>query len=187
MTYTPTLLVSYGGPFAENYYYTNTEVHNDAKLRRFYPHEELDKLTRRRPWFHEDEHVFKLHAAQAKKIVEAGGKVGIGGHGQLQGLGYHWELWAVQSGGMSNMDALRCATIFGSQAIGFEKDLGSLSPGKFADLLVLDRNPLENIRHTTSIRYVMKNGLLYNAETLDQIWPAEKKLGNQYWWNQEPR
>ncbi len=187
VTYTPTLLVSYGGPWAENYYYTNTSVHDDAKLRRFFPHEELDKLTRRRPWFHEDEHVFKLHAAQAKKVVEAGGKVGIGSHGQLQGLGYHWELWAVQSGGMSNLDALRCATIFGAQAIGFEKDLGSLAPGKLADLLVLDRNPLENIRNTTSIRYVMKNGLMYNAETLDQIWPMEKKLGNQYWWNQEPR
>jgi Tol biopolymer transport system component len=187
VTYTPTLLVSYGGPWAENYYYTNTPVHDDAKLRRFLPHEELDKLTRRRPWFHEDEFVFKLHAAQAKKIVDAGGKVGIGSHGQLQGLGYHWELWAVQSGGMSSMDALRCATIFGAQAIGLEKDLGSLAPGKLADLLVLDHNPLENIRHTTSIRFVMKNGLLYNAETLDQIWPAEKKLRNQYWWNQEPR
>jgi Tol biopolymer transport system component len=185
--YTPTLLVSYGGPFAENYYYTSSEVHNDAKLRRFVPHEELDKLTRRRPWFHEDEHVFRLHAAQAKKIVEAGGKVCIGAHGQLQGLGYHWELWSVQSGGMSNIDALRCATIFGAQALGFEKDLGSITPGKLADLLVLDRDPLENIRHTNSIRYVMKNGLLYNAETLDQIWPVEKKLGAQYWWNQEPK
>ncbi len=185
--YTPTLLVSYGGPFAENYYYTSTEVHNEAKLRRFVPHEDLDQLTRRRPWFHEDEHVFKLHAAQAKKIVEAGGKVCIGGHGQLQGLGYHWELWSVQSGGMSNLDALRCATIFGAQALGFEKDLGSITAGKLADLLVLEQNPLENIRNTNSIRYVMKNGLLYNAETLDQIWPVEKKLGTQYWWNQEPK
>jgi Tol biopolymer transport system component len=185
--YTPTLLVSYGGPWAENYYYTNTPVHEDAKVRRFFPHEELDKLTRRRPWFHEDEHVFRLHAAQAKKIVEAGGKVCIGGHGQFQGLGYHWELWSVQSGGMSNLDALRCATIFGAQALGFEKDLGSITAGKLADLLVLDQNPLENIRNTNSIRYVMKNGLLYNAETLDQLWPVEKKLGPQYWWNQEPK
>jgi len=185
--YTPTLLVSYGGPFAENYYYSSTEVHDDAKLRRFVPHNELDKITRRRPqWFRDDEHVFKLHAAQAKKIVEAGGKVCIGGHGQLQGLGYHWELWSVQSGGMPEMDALRCATIFGAQAIGFEKDLGSITEGKLADLLVLDRNPLENIRNTTSLRYVMKNGLLYNADTLDQMWPVEKKLPKVYWSNDDP-
>ncbi len=185
--YTPTLLVSYGGPFAENYYYETTEVHDDAKLRRFVPHNELDKLTRRRPqWFRDDEHVFKQHAAQAKKIVAAGGKVCIGGHGQLQGLGYHWELWSVQSGGMSEMNALRCATIFGAQAIGFEKDLGSITEGKLADLLVLDKNPLENIRNTAALRYVMKNGLLYDAETLDQTWPVEKKMPKVYWSNDDP-
>lgn len=186
-SYTPTLLVSYGGPFAENYYYESSDVHNDAKLRRFFPHEELDKLTRRRAqWFRDDEHVFKLHAAQAKKIVDAGGRVCIGGHGQLQGLGYHWEVWSMQSGGMSEMNALRCATISGAQAIGFEKDLGSITEGKLADLLVLDKNPLENIRNTTSLLYVMKNGLLYNAETLDQTWPVEKKLPKVYWSNDDP-
>ncbi len=184
--YTPTLLVSYGGPWAENYFYTRTEVHDDPKLRRFFPHEELDKLTRRRQWFRDDEHVFRLHAAQAKKIVEAGGKVCIGGHGQLQGLGYHWELWAVQSGGMSEMDALRCATIFGAEAIGFDQDLGSLEKGKLADLLVLDKDPLENIRNTVALRYVMKNGLLYDANTLDQLWPEQKKLPRPYWWDEDP-
>ena len=184
--YTPTLLVSYGGPWAENYFYTRTEVHDDPKLRRFFPHEELDKLTRRRQWFRDDEHVFRLHAAQAKKIVEAGGKVCIGGHGQLQGLGYHWELWAVQSGGMSEMDALRCATIFGAEAIGFDQDLGSLEKGKLADLLVLDKDPLKNIRNTVALRYVMKNGLLYDANTLDQLWPEQKKLPRPYWWDEDP-
>lgn len=184
--YTPTLLVSYGGPWAENYFYTRTEVHDDPKLRRFVPHEELDKLTRRRQWFRDDEHVFFQHAAQARKIIEAGGRVCVGGHGQLQGLGYHWELWALQSGGMSELDALRCATIFGAQAIGFDQDLGSLEAGKLADILVLDDDPLEDIHHTTSLRYVMKNGLLYDAETLDQLWPEQKKLPRPYWWDEDP-
>lgn len=184
--YTPTLLVSYGGPWAENYFYTNTDVHDDAKLRKFVPHNEIDKLTRRRPWFHNDEHVYYQHAAQAKKIVEAGGRVCIGSHGQLQGLGYHWELWSVQSGGMSEMDALRCATIFGAESIGFQKDLGSIAAGKLADLLVLEKNPLEDIRNTSSIQYVMKNGLLYEANTLNQIWPEEKTLAKPYWWGHEP-
>lgn len=184
--YTPTLLVSYGGPWAENYFYTNTDVHDDPKLRKFVPHTEIDKLTRRRPWFHHDEHVYYQHAAQAKKIVAAGGRVCIGSHGQLQGLGYHWELWAVQSGGMSEMDALRCATIFGAEAIGFQKDLGSLENGKLADLLVLEKNPLQNIRNSNSIHLVMKNGLLYEADTLNQIWPEAKPLPKPYWWENDP-
>jgi hypothetical protein len=184
--YTPTLLVSYGGPWAENYFYTNTDVHDDAKLRKFVPHNEIDKLTRRRPWFHNEEHVYHQHAAQAKKIVAAGGRVCIGSHGQLQGLGFHWELWAVQSGGMSEIDALRCATIFGAESLGLEKELGSLEAGKLADLLVLEKNPLDDIHNTNSIQFVMKNGLLYDANTLNQIWPQEQLLPKPYWWDQEP-
>lgn len=180
--YTPTLIVSYGGPWAEEYFYKRTNVHDDEKLRRFFPHSEIDKLTRRRSnWFREEEHVFPLLAKQANKIVEAGGKVGVGGHGQLNGLGWHWELWAIQSGGMTEMNALRCATIFGAEGLGYGKDLGSLVAGKLADFVVLDKNPLDDIKNTVTTKFVMKNGLLYEADTLDQIWPKNKKLPTPYW------
>ena len=187
IAYTPTLIVSYNGPFAENFFYATEVVYDDPKLRRFTPYEELAAKSRRRVrgqrgggndagWYQRDEYSFDKIAMGANDIVKAGGRVGVGSHGQLQGLGYHWEMWMLASGGMSNFDVLRCATIFGAEAIGLAMDLGSIETGKLADFVVLDANPLDNIRNTNSVRMVMKNGRLYDGNTLDETYPRERRM-----------
>ena len=186
IAYTPTLLVTYGGPAAENYFFTRESPADDTKLRRFTPPQLLAARTLRVPWFADREHVFSRVAAQAAKIIRAGGRVGVGSHGQLQGLGYHWELWALASGGLTPYEALRAATLHGAEMIGVAQDVGTVTPGKLADLVVLDADPLSDIRHTDDIVYVVKNGEIFAGDTLDRVWPVSEPLPPQWWQGLEP-
>ena len=190
---TPTLIVSFGGPMGEIYWFTNENVHDNERLARFTPHETLDSRTRRRAgaagsvaWAMDEEYVFEDHARFLADVVADGGFAGVGSHGQLQGLGFHWELWMVASGGMSNHDALKSATILGANGIGLETELGSVEPGKLADLAIMSRNPLENLRNTVSVEQVMMNGRLFDAETLDEVWPRQRALGYRGFVEDEP-
>ncbi len=121
------------------------------------------------------------NAKAAKEILDAGGKVQLGAHGQLQGLGAHWELWMLVQGGMTPMEAIRCATLHGAAYLGLDGDIGSLEPGKLADLIVMEKNPLEDIRNSDSIRYVMLNGRLYDAATMNQIGSHPVKRPPFFW------
>lgn len=172
---TPTLLVAYGGLSGEHWFYQHYDAWNNEKLLRFFPRGALDARAIRRPvmTIDGDWHHMKV-AAGCKRILERGGTVTLGAHGQLQGLGPHWELWGLTQGGISPHDALRCATLSGAWELGMDRDLGSLETGKLADIVVMDKNPLERIENSDSIRYVVKNGEVFDGGTMDQLWPVAK-------------
>ncbi len=180
---TPTLIVSYGAVSGEYYWYQHTNVWEKERLLRFTPRSVIDTRSRHRVMIPEEEyengHI--LVSRSLKKLTDEGVKINMGAHGQIQGIGAHWEIWMMAQGGMTNMEALRTATMNPALSLGLDKSVGSLVPGKLADLLVMDKNPLDNIRNTESIRYTMINGRLYDAETMNEVGNYDNKRSRFYW------
>jgi imidazolonepropionase-like amidohydrolase len=158
--YSPTLLVAYGGMSGELYFYQNSGAYDDARLLRHWDRRDLDAKTRRGQLFAPDDDWNHQEVARdAAAMARDGLLVTLGAHGQLQGLGVHWELWGLAGeGAMTPMEALKSATINGARYLGMAEVLGSVSAGKLADLVVLDANPSEDIRNSTKIHMVIKNG-----------------------------
>lgn len=184
--YTPTLVVNFGSISGEYYWYQHTNVWENKTLLKYTPRHVIDGRSRHRIMVPKEEyengHI--LSSKSVTKLANAGVKVNLGAHGQLQGLGAHWELWMLQQGGMSNHEALKAATINGANYIGVGKELGSLKEGKLADLIVLNKNPLEHIQNSASIIYTMVNGRLYDINTMNEIGNYNTTRTRFYWENQ---
>ncbi|WP_069133395.1 amidohydrolase family protein [Rhodohalobacter halophilus] len=184
--YTPTLVVNYGGMNGEYYWYQHTNVWEKEHLLTFTPRGMVDSRSRHRTMVPEEEYEIghMQVAAAAKELHDRGITVNIGAHGQLQGLAAHWETWMFTQGGMSNHDALKVATINGANYIGMGDHIGSLEPGKLADLIVIDGNPLEDIYDTEFVVNTMINGRLYDSKTMNEIGNRERER-LPFWWEQE--
>jgi imidazolonepropionase-like amidohydrolase/Tol biopolymer transport system component len=179
--YTPTLIVSYGTQFGENYWYDRTEVWKNEHLLNFTPRGIIDARSRRRTTSEYGDYGHIEVSKAVKQIADGGTKVNLGAHGQIQGIGAHWELWMLAQGGMTPLQAIRCATINGAGYLGMDKEIGSLEVGKLADLIVMNENPLDDIRNSEKIKYVMVNGRLYDSESMNEIGNHEKPH-LRFWW-----
>jgi imidazolonepropionase-like amidohydrolase len=179
--YTPTLVVSYGGPGGDPYWRSHTNVYEHPLLRAHVPPGTLAAANARREIAPEEDYADTWAAREARKLADRGISVSIGAHGQQDGLGAHWEMWSFVKGGWTPLQALQAATVNPARTLGLDRDLGSLEAGKLADLVVLDANPLDNIRNSDKVAKVMQGGRLYDARTLN-----EEVTGNRrrqtYWW-----
>ncbi|MBV7315580.1 amidohydrolase family protein [Shewanella sp. NIFS-20-20] len=167
--YTPTLVVAYGGIWGENYWYDKTDVWAHPRLSQFVPDYILKPRAMRRTTA-PDEHYNHFNVAKvANDLGKLGVKSNIGAHGQRESLGAHWEIWMFEQGGMTPLEALKTATINPAIHFGMDHQLGSISPGKLADLIVIDGNPLADIRDSDNVTYTMVNGALFDAETMNEL------------------
>ncbi len=179
--YTPTLVVAYGGPGADPYWRSHTNVWEQPLLKAHIPPGTLAAGNTRREIAPEEDYADTWAAREARKLADKGVAVNIGAHGQQDGIGAHWEIWSFVKGGWTPLQALEAATINPARTLGLSKDLGSLEAGKLADLVVMDANPLDNIRNTEKVSKVMLGGRLYDATTLNEEATGTRKR-QAYWW-----
>lgn len=179
--YTPTLVVAYGGPGADPYWRAHTNVWEQPLLKAHIPPGTLAAANTRREIAPEEDYADTWAAREARKLADKGISVNIGAHGQQDGIGAHWEMWSFVKGGWTPLQALEAATINPARTLGLSKDLGSIEAGKLADLVVMDANPLDNIRNTEKVSKVMLGGRLYDATTLNEETTGTRKR-QAYWW-----
>ncbi|MCS6975285.1 MAG: amidohydrolase family protein [Cyclobacteriaceae bacterium] len=130
---------------------------------------------------------YRLWMTFVNEYKNRGGRVTTGSDSgfifQLYGFAYIRELELLREAGFHPLEVIRSATLYGAQALGVEKDLGSVEVGKLADFVIVDQNPLENLQvlygtgaikltpdnkvaRVGGVKYTIKDGIVYDAKKL---------------------
>ncbi len=168
---TPTLIVSYNGPQGEGAFHQTERLWEDTKLLNFFPKDYLIGFRRPTRYFEDDIYATEM-AREIRKLAAAGVSLQVSGHGQMHGLDKHWEMELLNRGGFSPAEIMAIATINSARYLGLDRQLGSIEAGKLADLVILDANPLDDIRNTRKIDMVMQNGVLYRGMDAARVYPS---------------
>jgi imidazolonepropionase-like amidohydrolase len=110
--------------------------------------------------------VFDKEVAIVGALHRAGIPVVAGTDQTVPGHSLHREIELYVQAGFTPMEAIQAATIVPARVMGFDKELGTVEPGKRADLAILDRNPLESIHNIRTVDYVITGGTMYNCAEL---------------------
>jgi Tol biopolymer transport system component len=169
VTYSPTFIVGGLQFWGSEFFLPRDQPWKDPKYTRFIPWQwmRLYPSFAARP---QSDFSFPFMAESVAGVIRAGGNAAIGAHGEVPGIGDHWEMQMYASA-LSTDETLHMATIGGARFTGLDHDIGSLEVGKLGDLIVLNSDPLLDIKNTLDMQYVMKDGVLYQAATLDEKWP----------------
>jgi imidazolonepropionase-like amidohydrolase len=178
--YTPTLVVAYGGIWGENYWYSKTDVYKNERLLNFVPKQFVAPTARRSMKVPEEEYNHIRIAEMVKKLSDAGVAVQVGAHGQREGLGSHWEMWMMEQGGMTPLEAIRAATWNGARYLGMQDHIGSIETGKLADLVIIEGNPLVDLRATEHVVYTVLGGRVYDSATMTELGGPSRE---PYWFH----
>ena len=179
--YTPTLAVTYGGVRGQDYYRQTTDVWKHPILSRHVAPAQLRAETQRRQMIPVEQYYDDRSAREARKLMQAGVLVSIGAHGEREGLAAHWEMQSFQRGGMTPLEALTTATVNPAKHLGMWDDIGSLEVGKLADMVVIDGDPLEDIREAEKVEHVIQGGRVYESKTMDEVFTGDGGRGPYPW------